>query len=258
MTPREFVEGFDNTNRFGAERRQCAVHRLFQCGQCDAGRPEPRGSRHLDIVEDNIRRGTAIPGTVCRCFDTSGLRTDHEQRQAAGRFVPRGHNQHVSDRSVQHYRLAAVQEIDALAASGSRADVIEHVARAGLMVSQRTPHSSSRNLGQQDSSLHHRAVIADEATAQYHGAQERLEHQPAAQFLHHEHNFDGATVAAGILRQTQAEDALPRQEAPDFRAGAVWGFEERLPALERVLPRDQPPHGVTQHGLVFGEFKFHG
>ena len=69
---------------------------------------------------------------------------------------------------------------------------------------------------------------------------------------------DQAMLRDSIRRLVAREYTFRRQQAPDFGAGAVRGFEERLPALKRVLARDQPPHAVTQDGLVCGEFKFHG
>ena len=67
-----------------------------------------------------------------------------------------------------------------------------------------------------------RAAMAQEAAAEHHGGQIRLQHQRLAQRFHHDHGFDAAGAEAAIVfGERQAEQALLGELAPDALAPAA-------------------------------------
>src|SRR5579872_7190533 len=89
--------------------------------------------------------------------------------------------------------------------------------------------------GQQPRALLGRAVARDEAAGEHDGTEEGLEHESDADLFHHDHDFDRATEAAVLLRQTDAEDTELRESLPDRVTEAVRGSENSLASLEAVL-----------------------
>ena len=86
----------------------------------------------------------------------------------------------------------------------------------------------------------------------------RLQHQAAAERLHHDHCLDRpAAEAAMRFRERQAEQTEFGVLLPDGAAPAVGFGHVFLALLELVLIGDQPIDAVLQQSLFVGEIEVH-
>ena len=101
-------------------------------------------------------------------------------------------------------------------------------------------------------------AVTQEAAADHHRGQVRLEHQRAAERFHHDRGFHRARAeAAVVFRERQAEQALLRELAPDLAAPAVLFCGVLLALLEVIRVSQQPVDAVFQEALLLGEIKIH-
>ena len=171
----------------------------------------------------------------------------------------RRHQQSIGAVAVQHDALGAIQHPRRAILPRRGGDIGEVVARLPLDMRERQLQLALRDLRQQRLLLRGVAGAPQQSAAQDDGGEVRLQHQAAAERLHHDHRLDRpAAEAAMRFGERQAEQAefgvlLPDGAAPAVRLGHVL-----LALLELVLVGDQPIDAVLQQALFVGEVEVHG
>src|SRR2546421_391459 len=100
--------------------------------------------------------------------------------------------------------------------------------------------------------------MAQEAAADHHRRQIRLQHQRLAERLHHDHGLDRAGAKAAIgFRERQAQQALLGELAPDGLAPAALLLLVLLARIEIVGIGQQTVDAFLEKALLLGQIKIH-
>src|SRR6185312_12121135 len=100
--------------------------------------------------------------------------------------------------------------------------------------------------------------MAQEAAADHDSSEIGLEHQSAAERLHHDHGFHAAAAEAAILLgKRQAQQALFGELAPDGLAPAALLLHVFLALLEIVGVGQETVDALLEKTLLLGQIEIH-
>src|SRR6185312_16640091 len=100
--------------------------------------------------------------------------------------------------------------------------------------------------------------MAQEAAADHDSSEIGLEHERAAERLHHDHGFHAAaTEAAILLGKRQAQQALLGELAPDGLAPAALLLHVFLALFEFVGVGQETVDALLEKTLLLGQIEIH-
>ncbi len=170
----------------------------------------------------------------------------------------RGHDQGVGGLAVEHDEFLAVDHPTRSLFLGRGRDVVEIVARVLLELRERKGLAAVDDAGNVRRLLPGRAAAAQEAAADHHGCQIRLQHQRLAQRLHHDHGLDRAGAeAAVVFGERKPEQALFGELAPEAFAPAALLRHVFLALLELVGAAQEAVDAFLEKPLLLGQIKIH-
>ena len=96
--------------------------------------------------------------------------------------------------------------------------------------------------------------MGEEVAAHHHAGKIRLDHQTAAERLHHHHGLDSATAVTPIfLRQRGPQPAKLCHLGPIVLAVPFGGGDQCAPFIEFVLLADETVDAILEQLLFFAE-----
>ena len=170
----------------------------------------------------------------------------------------RGDDQGVGVLAVEHDEFFAVDDPARALLLGGGGDIGEIVARVLLELGERKGLAAVDDAGNMRGLLLGRAAVAQEAAADHHRRQIRLQHQRLAERLHHDHGFDRAGAEAAIgFREGKPEQALLGELAPDGLAPAALLLHVFLARIEIVGVGQETIDAFLEKPLLLGQIKIH-
>src|SRR5215831_17449554 len=101
-------------------------------------------------------------------------------------------------------------------------------------------------------------AMAQEAAADHHRGEIGLQHQRAAERLHHDHGFHATAAEAAVLfRERQAEQALLGELAPDGLAPAALLLHVFLALLEIIGVGQETVDALLEKALLLRQIEIH-
>ena len=171
---------------------------------------------------------------------------------------PRRDDQQIGHGTMHDHRLAPVDHPHAARLARGGLDTVQLEARPRLGVREGELHRAVHDSRQQDLALLLAAAQADGAAGQHHGRQVRLDHQRAAERLHHDHRVHAAAAeAAELLGDRHAQQPHRGKPLPGHRAHALARIDDRPALLERVVLGEELLDRVLQQLLLFRVVEVH-
>ena len=100
--------------------------------------------------------------------------------------------------------------------------------------------------------------MAQKAATDHDSCEIRLQHQRAAQRLHHDHGLDRAGAKAAIgFRERQPQQALLGELAPDGLAPAALLLHVFLALLEVIRVGQEAVDALLEKPLLLGQIEIH-
>ena len=177
------------------------IQREFHGRKCHAFRAYKRAGASVHVNEFNIGAAPTVQSRIAPHRDTGRGRLNDENGQPewAGAFAAgaRKYKQVIGDGRIQYGDLCAIERPSIAVALGRALNIAGFKAGRRLAAGKRENHVPRRNRGQKCGALQIRCAGRDEFSAQHCGTEVGLQHQPAADRLHHGHTlFDAAAQAA--------------------------------------------------------------
>ena len=170
----------------------------------------------------------------------------------------RGDDQGVGVLAVEHDEFLAVDDPAGALLLGGGGDILQVVARILLELRKREGLAAVDDARDMRGLLLGRTAASQEAAADHHGGQIRLQQQRLAQRLHHDHGLDRAGAeAAVVFRERQAEQPLFGELAPDRLAPAALLRAVFLARIEVVGVVQEPVDAFLEKPLLLGQIKIH-
>src|SRR3954453_10189084 len=167
-------------------------------------------------------------------------------------------NQQVRYRTVQHHRLAAVENPLAGLHARSGLHTCRGIARGRFAVRESELELAARNARQKDLALLVGTAEDDSTCTEHDRSQVGLDHQPPSERLHHQHDVDRAAAEAVMLRRNgQAEQAHRCESFPCRWTHPEARVDDLSPCLEAVALGQKLLEGVLEELLLFGVVEVH-
>ena len=179
------------------------------------------------------------------------MTVDDEQADAApvarAAGGTRRHDQLVGPWRADHRGLGAAQDVVLALTLCRGGNGVEIVARAPFGPGQRPNRFTRHDRRQEGLALRRRADILDQAAGEHHGLEKRLDHEAAAELLHHDHGRQRtAAKAAGALLKRRRAQAKLGEGIPVWPAPAFIARHELAAGVEIILVAQQALHARSQ------------
>ena len=159
---------------------------------------------------------------------------------------------------MRNHRLRPVQHPAGAVALRGRHHIRQVIAGLPLAVCECQLQAALGDRRQQGRLLRRRPGHVQSGPGQHDGGEIRLQHQHAAERLHHQHDFLGAAAEAAILLgERQPEQALFGELRPDGGGIALGQAHIALALSETVRVAQHARHALDQQPLVVGWFEVH-